>query len=72
MKYPAASSGVFRSPEVLVSGLIPNILKGEKFVSRPKERGIKPSPRIKDYYVINNNAAIRTGKHIIGETANHL
>ncbi|MCL2138493.1 MAG: phosphoribosylformylglycinamidine cyclo-ligase [Treponema sp.] len=46
-KYPAASSGVFRSPEELVSGLIPNILKDEHFDSRPKGRGIKPSPRIR-------------------------
>ena len=45
-KYPAASSGVFRSPEELVSGLIPNVPKNEQFDSRPKGRGIKPSPRI--------------------------
>ena len=46
IKYPAASSGVFRSPEELVSDLIPHLPKDEQFDSRPKGRGIKPSPRI--------------------------
>ena len=72
IKYSAASSGVFRSPEELDSGLIPNVPKEEPFDSRPKGRGllnracrrqakvpllIKPSPR--------KNNSKETGKSLL-------